>query len=150
MTPRPVVPAFVLAYALLLGSSLITGCGSAGPLPTYPAGGRVTFVDGTPLAGGTVEFRPVDNPHVISSRGSIQPDGKFQLGTFRPGDGAVEGEHQALVVPPLFKGDRDEVRVPPQVIDPQYRRYETSGLRFTVSRDVKTNDFEIKVKRGGS
>ena len=85
-----------------MASIALVGCGG-GPVPTYRAGGKVVFPDGKPMQGGNVEFRAVnktpagDNP---VARGEIQSDGTFELSTFRPGDGAVEGEHLALVVPP--------------------------------------------------
>ena len=127
----------------------MAGCGGQ-PLPTYEAGGKVAFANGTPLRGGWVEFQPADTSHNVSARGEIQSDGTFRLGTFSPGDGAIEGEHRVLVVPPLPEGDRDETPIPRWIIDPKYFRFETSGLRFRVDRDESKNRFEIRVTPPGS
>ncbi len=92
----------LLSRHLLLRSLaliLLVGCGSGG-VRTYPVGGTVTFPDGTPLAGGLVQFRSVTGEHRVGARGAIQEDGSYQLGTFESGDGVVEGDHEALVTPP--------------------------------------------------
>lgn len=133
---------------LVLLPPVLAGCGG-GPLPTYEAGGTVAFPDGSPLSGGWVEFQPVEAPLSVGARGEIGPDGTFQLTTFEPGDGVIEGEHRALVVPPLPEGDRDETPTPRWVIDPRFFRVETSGLRFTVSQDASENQFDIQVTRPG-
>lgn len=136
------------SLVVVLVSAVLAGCGG-GPLPTYEAGGTVTFPDGKPLSGGWVEFQPVEAPLSVGARGEIQPDGTFRLGTFESGDGAIEGEHRALVVPPLPEGDRDETPTPRWIIDPRFFRVETSGLRFTVSQDASKNQFHIEVTRPG-
>ena len=125
---------------------LLAGCGGQ-PLPTYPAGGKVVFPDGTPLTGGWVEFQPVQAAKPVGARGEIQPDGTFRLSTFAAGDGAVEGEHRALVQPPLQGPDVEAAFFAPPIIDPRLRDFETSGLKFTVTRSRAKNHFEIQVQR---
>ena len=132
----------LLALCTAIG---LSGCDS-GSVLTYRVVGKVTFPDGTPLAGGWVEFKPVDSEHRVSARGQIHPDGTFELGTFEEADGAIVGKHQAVVVPPLPKGDRDEMRVVPQIIDEKFRRFDTSGLKFTVTPEGP-NEFSIEVER---
>ena len=135
---------FGMVAAVLL---VALGC-DKGELPTYPVRGKVTFPDGTPLEGGRVEFEPVDSAHHVSARGVIASDGTFRLGTFKPGDGALEGEHRAIVMPPLPVGDRDEMKSLPVTIDPRFQRFDSSGLKFTVSKSGD-NDFHIQVTRPG-
>ena len=113
-------------------------------MPTYPVRGKVTFPDGTPLEGGRVEFELVSSKHRVSARGVIRPDGSFELGTFQPGDGALAGEHRAIVMPPLPIGDRDGVDSLPVIIDPHFQRFDSSGLKFTVTPDGD-NEFHIPV-----
>jgi len=132
------------AWGLVL--PLAFGCGEGHP-PTYPAGGTVTFPDGKLLSGGWVEFQPIEAPQAVSARGAIEPDGTFRLGTFSPDDGALEGRHRVLVVPPTPAVDIDAVEEIPEVIDPRYRRFETSGLQFVVTRDPARNRFAITVER---
>ena len=140
-----------MAWLALL---LFTGCGDGHP-PRYSAGGTAKLADGTPLAGGRVEFQLANSLSAPNAWATIQPNGSFQLGTFKEGDGALEGEYQVLIVPPspprdrnweqgLLDGTPNAANVPR--IDPRYRRFETSGLKFTVSRDSSKNQFQIIVE----
>jgi hypothetical protein len=132
---------------LLAGTILIAlgGCGGSGALPTYRAAGKVVFADGKPLAGGRVEFSPVQNALGPPARAQIQPDGSFRLGTYRPDDGAVEGEHRVSVMPPL-PDNLEGMKIIPMPIDPRFTRFETSGLKFTVTRDPTKNQFVLQVR----
>jgi hypothetical protein len=122
---------------------LVAGCGGS-KIPTYRAGGKVTFPDGKPLARGSVMFRTADGGRA-TARGQIQPDGSFKLSTFAPDDGAVAGKHQVLVVVPLLGTDPEGPAPPtPSPIDPRFAGYETSGLEFIVN-DSGQNQFEIVV-----
>jgi hypothetical protein len=99
---------------------------------TYPAGGTVVFQDGTPVTFGSVEFYHAG--HDLTSRGTIQPDGSFQLGTYAEDDGAPAGEHQVVVTQLIVPAEagitpRDHGRHVAQ----KYARYETSNLRLQVT-----------------
>ena len=126
----------------------LLGCG--GSPATFPAGGRVTYADGAPLDGGAVEFRSLESKPRVGARGVIQPDGTFRLTTYLPDDGAVPGNHQALVVPQRPPGDRwEELRSSGQIqtIHSKYQRFDSSGLEFTVTPNPEENDFQIVVER---
>jgi hypothetical protein len=134
----------ILLVALILGQA---GCGSK--TPTYPAGGKVTFADGSPLTSGFVIFRSLDDPQHPSARGSLQASGEFELSTFADGDGAVLGKHQVLISTPPA-GGRPGVGPPPgPQVDARFSGYETSGLEFTVGKNASENRFDIVVKKGG-
>src|SRR5438552_17655549 len=90
------------ALALILAAA--AGCGSSN---TSPVSGKVVFKDGTPLTGGLVLFRPVDEKLQVSSRGDIQPDGTFFLSTYKEGDGAVPGKYQVAITPPTRPKKRE-------------------------------------------
>lgn len=124
----------------------LAGCG-ADRQPTYPVAGKVVFEDGTPLAGGVVEFQSVpQDGKPINASGAIQPDGTFRLGTYAADDGAVAGAHKALVRPPEVLADIEEGAKPPEpVLDPKFQSYETSGLQFTVAQG--DNHFTLRVQR---
>ena len=135
--------------ALTAVALLAVGCGSN---RTYPAGGKVVFKeDGQPLTGGRVEFEleTADVKARVSACGDIQSDGTFRLGTFKPGDGAVEGWHRVIVLAPFAGGDLDRLPTPraSAVLHERFADYQTSGLRFSVTRDAKKNDFVIEVER---
>jgi hypothetical protein len=125
---------------------MAAGCGESGAT-AYRAGGKVVFADGAPLTVGNVEFRPTGMEPAVSARGRIHPDGTFQLSTFKSGDGALEGEHQAMVSMPPFLGAPSQPGAASPTIDPRFTRFETSGLKFTVTKDAAKNQFVIEVAR---
>jgi hypothetical protein len=134
-----------ISAALLL--MLFAGCGRGGT-PTYPAGGTVKYEDGSPLFAGSVSFRSLDSTDGPSARGDVQADGSFELTTFSPGDGAVLGRHQAVVVLPT-QGGRPGFKLPtlPPPIAPRFSSFETSGLEFTVTENPDQNHFAIVVTK---
>jgi hypothetical protein len=71
------------------------GCtGSGGPEPVR-AGGVVTY-NGKPLSSAEVVFAPEGQGRVASA--TTDESGRFRLGTFRPGDGALAGKHRVAVI----------------------------------------------------
>jgi hypothetical protein len=137
-------------YRLLLlcvAAALLTLQACTDRPATYPVTGTVKFDDGTPLTGGTVEFRNVttDIAKQINARGEIAPDGKYQLTSFQPNDGAIAGEHQVCVFPAAqdTPGSLDS-EPPPSPLERKYQAYETSGLSYTVKADGK-NEYNIPV-----
>jgi hypothetical protein len=130
----------ILAVALALA-----GCNSHPT--TYPVTGTVKFEDGTPLAGGTVEFRNVttDLAKQVNARGEIGPDGKYQLTSFEPNDGALPGDHQVCVFAPAQETPGNlSTEPPPSPLERKYQAYESSGLSYTVKKDG-TNRYDITV-----
>jgi hypothetical protein len=87
---------FALVSAGLL---LVAGC--AEPYELAPVHGKVT-VDDTPLNQGSVVFTPVakdDGSHPgRAAAGRIGSDGQFRLTTYEKGDGAIVGDHWAVVI----------------------------------------------------
>lgn len=144
-TPRLAARAALFSLG---GLATLSGCGG-NPTPTYPAGGHVRFSDGTPLDEGWVEFEPLAGDSPVSARGQIQPDGSFQLSTFEPGDGAVAGEHRAVVVILLSEAAALNPAAHPRRIAPRFSDYDQSGLRFQIQTDAKQNRFEILVAPPG-
>ena len=96
---RPTLPTTV---AVLLGVVLLcaAGCAKKPSLPQmHPVRGKVVFSDGKPVHGGSVWFKPQDDPHV-TTRGKIEPDGTFTLSSFMAGGhgpGAIAGPHRVTV-----------------------------------------------------
>ncbi|MCI0463975.1 MAG: hypothetical protein L0Z62_44140 [Gemmataceae bacterium] len=134
-----------LGFAALTALILLLGCGGG---RTFPVRGKVVYRDGKPFPGGLVVFQPVDAGNKHSADGEIQPDGRFELRTFHPGDGVVPGKYRALISPPHPAGDRGDKRVPrSKLIAPRYLSFDTSGLEFTVK--AESNEFTIEVDRPG-
>ncbi|MBA2117683.1 hypothetical protein [Bremerella alba] len=82
---------------LLLGLLLCCfawGCSGNSDYPaTAPVKG-VLLYEGKPLANASISLIP-DSGRPAS--GTTNVDGKFELMTFAPGDGAIPGEHRVLV-----------------------------------------------------
>ena len=133
------VASVVLACGFVAGS---VGC-QEGPVPTYPTSGTVTVKNQVSVAGGRVEFRLMDNPHLVVSRGYIGKDGAFILGTFEAQDGAPAGKHRVVVYPPSPPGDHDANPRAKSVIDPKYLSYDTSGLEYEVTDNAEKNKFPL-------
>jgi hypothetical protein len=136
-----------LLRCVLLGglAAGLIGCSQKGK--TYPVKGQVVYEDGTPVTGGVVEFltKPPEGK-AINARGVIDEQGKFVLSTFAPGDGAVIGEHQAIVVGPRELPTGDPLKASrPKSVDAALGDYQTSGLTFSVKPEK--NYFVIKVRR---
>jgi hypothetical protein len=132
-------PCRVAGLALVL--ALAAGCGSTN---TYPVRGKVVFKDGTPLTGGLILLRPVEEKLQVSVRGDIQQDGSFVLGTYKEDDGAFPGKYQVAITPPP-RPKRREKPIGKAIVDPRFESYETSGLEVEVKRGK--NDFKIEVDK---
>lgn len=132
-----------LRPSLLRGTTLClfavaVGCGQKAT--TYPAGGIVTYADGTPLVGGWVTFRSTSQVPSVTARGVTGDDGTFKLSTFVSDDGAVPGKHQATVAVPAVEAKPGYVPV-----DLRFANFDKSGLEFTVTEDPAQNEFLIQV-----
>ena len=88
-----------------------------------------------------------------TSKAKIQPDGSFELGTYAEDDGAFEGKHRVMIMPPVPPYRKPEGRAPPvqddaryPKINPRYRNFATSGLGYTVTTREAENRFEIQLE----
>ncbi len=146
--------------------AMVTGCSRGDGRPkTYPVTGTVTL-NGTPVDGATVVFVPkspaqpgAQGPQAAT--GTTDASGKYVLGTFARGDGAIPGEYLVRVFkypappPPTGgSGSSEEEYVPPEesaapapppknLLPEKYANENTSGLSFTV--EPKSNTFDIQL-----
>ena len=90
---RPGTAPIAIALMVILP---LSGCGqSSAAIPsTYPVKGKVSF-KGKPLTNGSIVFEPTDAGK--DAYGKIQPDGTFELTTYKEKDGAVVGSHRVYV-----------------------------------------------------
>ncbi|QDU90294.1 hypothetical protein Pla175_36970 [Pirellulimonas nuda] len=138
MQSRPSVRVICASIALLIG---LVGCGDG--LDLQPVRGKVTYDDGSPLPDGAVVCELVDQMPRRSGNAFIRPDGTFEFGTRKPGDGLVVGKYRALVRPPAFP--ESETAKKNAFLDQIYTDWDTSGLEFTVERGK--NEVEFTVSR---
>jgi len=138
------VASFPGKWCFLIAALGIIGCGGK---EIYQVKGKVVYEDGADvsvLAKAMVVFDPADEDGPkVSARGEVQPDGSFQMSTYKEGDGVVPGKYRVALAPPPFLGGRGKAR--PQLLDPIYQDYETSGLEITVTGPV--TDYSVKVKK---
>lgn len=87
MNSRVVVAS--LAAALLA----LAGCSSENP-ETYKVIGKIVY-DGQPVKSGVVQLLPEGGGN--SAIGNLQPDGTFQLTTFKQNDGACPGTYTVTI-----------------------------------------------------
>ena len=129
-----------LAALLLVGAA---GCGKG----LYPVRGKVTYPDGAPVTRGTVVFEAKDVEKPTTARGAIQPDGRYELGTFTPGDGVPPGKYRVLIAPVFDPTDADKppAQRSPVLFDPRYADFNTSGLEREVK--AESNDIALTVDR---
>ena len=80
-----------LVAVLVLGASVVTGCGGGADRPAMvPVSGTVNY-NGSPVEGATVTFSAGTSAR--SSTGVTDSSGKFKLTTFDTNDGAQAGEY---------------------------------------------------------
>ncbi len=146
-------PRIVRSLVALVAVSL-AGCGEK--TGTLPISGKVTYQN-KPVANARVTFhsksgaRPAD--------GLTDSAGRFQLGTFMAGDGALPGEYGVTIngsgtdvlKPPSVEINGAEAYTPPKEADlkssipAKYLLPEKSGLKAVVQADgPKTFDFDLK------
>lgn len=122
----------------------IWGCGPSGP-KTAKTIGKVTYKN-VPLKFGSIIFQP-EAGRVASS--VIKPDGTFELGTNKPGDGAIVGKHRVRVVststqnPNFQVKDGQEMPTGKSLIPEKYGDLETTPLKDYVVEDKAENVFNI-------
>jgi hypothetical protein len=130
----------VVAGCLVLLAA--AGCGPR----LYPVRGTVTYPDGQPVTEGLVVFESDGAAKPVTARGDIQADGRYQLGTFRPGDGVPPGKYRVLVAPKSDPNAVDRAPKPPP-FDPRYASFQTSGLAVEVAGGRA--DYPIQVAQAG-
>ena len=114
--------------------SILLGCGGHDTVRVH---GTVTY-NGEPLQQGRVGFYPEDGR---PSFGEIR-DGRFELTTFNPGDGALPGKHRVTIQSdkPADPNDAFSDRIP--LIPQRYFKVGSSELTAEVE-PLGDNKFEF-------
>jgi hypothetical protein len=144
-----------LLSLLLVSTFLLAGCGPKGPT-IIPVTGTVTL-DGAPVAGASVMFKPIGEGAGNPAMGETDSQGKFRLTTQldKPRDGALEGEHAVTVNgvrtvgatanPDGTSGDVSQVKEE-WFVPRKYANPDTSGLRQTVAKGMAEVELKLSSK----
>lgn len=89
------IAAIIVAGLFLAGSLGLAGCGGGEP-GLAGVQGRVTY-KGQPVTQGEIYFTP-DQPGTRAAQSPLDSDGRYQLGTFAPKDGAYAGSHKVSII----------------------------------------------------
>jgi hypothetical protein len=141
-----------LAYFILVFVCVcLIGCGKNVPLQ-----GKVLYDDGTPITVGMVNFTTDKN----LSRGKIQPDGSYAMGTKKEKDGLPPGIYKIYITGaeiPIEPKEKPEVQLDEneqpvaqmpryqQLVGKEYMTASTTPLTCEVP--VNGNSFDIIVKK---
>ena len=117
---------------LLLALVVLGGCSAGSGPKLAPVSGLVRY-KGQAIKDIAVVFHTAEG---LMASGVTGADGKFQLSTLNPGDGATIGEQHVTFV---YKDPEERVTPPPSPIPLRYRLAETSNTTVAVER--KTNEF---------
>lgn len=136
-----------------------SGCGLGLFQGRFEPVAGVVQLDGKPLTSGTIMFVPVGASHKSTTTrvatALITPNGKFRLTTELPGDGAVQGEYNVILMPIPADGRVLESAsnpseaagaapsTPSTVIPQVYLRPETTPLTMTVKRGVNLMKLDL-------
>lgn len=122
-SPRPMWSATVVVLCAA-GLLVAVGCGKSSD--RLDVDGRVTRKDGSPLVGATVMFRSSESGKYAT--GVTDKDGRYELGTSRPGEGIPPGDYRVTVME--NRGDEDHPS--PPTVAQKYSLPGRSGLTFAV------------------
>lgn len=133
--------------------STLLGCGRSDQFALAPVTGRVT-VDGSPLAEGTILFRPESGR---AGRAKIENGAIVHASTYGIDDGIVLGKHKVAIQPipeveraakaaatgqgtsPSYVQNLSEVRAQAAQIPAKYQDVDQSGLTV----EIKDDDNEL-------
>jgi hypothetical protein len=129
----------VFQFAAIFTTAIfLVGCGGGRP-SRVPVSGEV-YIDGKPLAAGTVMLVPKG---ARPSSGAIDAQGHFTLTCYDGKDGAVPGKHAVAVVGMQQIDAKSQRWLAPQ----KYADHRTSGLEATI--DGATDSLRIDLTWAG-
>jgi hypothetical protein len=131
----------------LLALLLFAGCGpSNNPHfeKTTPVRGKIAWANGSPLRGGLITLHPKDATKG-ESRGTIDRQGHFTLGTYKVTDGVMPGEYVATVEPIVYDQRGNMRRDRSLGIPPKYADVQSSGLTVEI-KDEESQELNLLLR----
>jgi hypothetical protein len=138
MVTKRVQASLRVCLLMLLGLLPLSGCNTSG---LYPVHGKVTFPDGSPLDDGMVICELQDGEVRTTARANLRKDGSFELGTYKPGDGALPGKYRVQILARELSPEYLETN--PPIIDLKYEKFATSGLTLEVLPQSNEVNFAV-------
>jgi hypothetical protein len=127
---RRVRRSFVAVLLILAPAAAGCGSGRSSLPPLYKVTGIVTAKGGQSLAGGGIQFAPVNDPSFTVS-GDLADDGSFSVRTFKGnenGNGAPEGEYRVTIQFPIPA----DQRALPAIVLPRTYKVEARDNHFPI------------------
>jgi hypothetical protein len=123
--------------------SLACGCSpSLPPKPaTYPVHGTVSL-NGEPVHGGNIKFKPVAPANGPAGQAPVAKDGTYKAFVFVDQDGLVPGEFAVEIETDMRTATL--LGAEPTMIPAKYQKSETSELKCTVKAEDNTIDFNLE------
>ena len=118
--------------------TVVTGCGSGERL--LPAGGQLTGPGARPLANVRLVF--IAKGRSLTATGRSDAQGRYALGSQRPGGGLPAGYYAVLAIDDAPGGDIDHPQ--PSRIASRYADPATSGLEARVAPGGGPIDFRLE------
>jgi hypothetical protein len=134
--------ASLAGFALVVG---LTGCSSS-EVRLTPVAGRV-LVKGTPVARGTVSFRPdaaKGNQSKFEPGAQIDSDGNYRLKTSGR-DGAPLGWYRVILACAEPIDPKNPYAPPKYLVNPKYATLETSDLAVEVVEGAPAGKYDLPV-----
>jgi hypothetical protein len=130
---------------------LDVGCKSEPKLKSHIVRGTVVYKGSnqpaTKFEGGYVILDPVPHTGNVIAQGTINDEGCFSIGSVIEGKstpGVMTGEYRVRVVP---VGNDATGRANRRMIQPKYMSFDTSGLKLTVTADMKDVILEVEAPK---
>jgi hypothetical protein len=138
ISPREAVP--LVVCAVLVG---LTGCGNDKQM--VPVTGRVTYGGGEWPQAGSIGFSPTSSTDgVLARAGSagFGKDGKFTVGSYKPGDGLLPGIYRVKV----SSVDSSDFTKSPEELDIVPKDFKVDDLVVEAGMDPIVLNFDVPKK----
>lgn len=134
--------AAIQSLLLCLAVGATAGCGeSEDQFAVHPVRGEVTY-RGKPAEGAKVVFYATErrSDRLPFPTGDVQEDGRFELTSYKQGDGAPSGTYNVAITwpEPIPAGANKEVYSPRDRLRGRYAKPEESGLQAVVAEGENT------------
>jgi len=89
---------------------VLSGCSTSDRQRVYPVRGTITFEGKAMPGGGSIAFVPLKRQAGKAAGGEIRENGTYELTTYDPGDGSMEGEFRVVIMQEVAREPREAPR----------------------------------------